>query len=66
MRQTDAIVFGATMEFDAFILGASYDYNFSDLRPASNGAGGFEIALGYRLTDDKRKKHRTIPCPTFL
>lgn len=66
MRQTDAIVFGTTMEFDAFILGASYDYNFSDLRPASNGAGGFEIALGYRLDDNKQKKQRTIPCPTFL
>lgn len=66
MRQTDAVIFGVTLEFDAFVLGASYDYNFSDLKPASNGAGGFEIALGYRLNDNKQKKQKSIPCPTFL
>lgn len=66
MRQTDAVVFSVTLELDAFILGASYDYNFSGLKPASNGVGGFEIALGYRLNDGVKKRNKSIPCPTFL
>ena len=66
MRQTDAVVFSVTLELDAFILGASYDYNFSGLKPASNGVGGFEMALGYRLNDGVKKRNKSIPCPTFL
>ena len=66
MRQTDAVVLCAALEFGPFVLGASYDYNFSDLKPARNGMGGFEIALGYRLNDGLEKRNRSIPCPTFL
>ncbi|MBR5832538.1 MAG: PorP/SprF family type IX secretion system membrane protein [Bacteroidales bacterium] len=66
MRQTDAVVFSFTLEFDSFVFGAAYDYNFSDLKPASNGVGGFEIALLYRLKEHRQKKGNTITCPTFL
>ena len=66
LRQADALVFGLTIEFDAFVFGVSYDYNISDFVSATNGKGGFEVALGYRLIDPKKKRSKSIPCPTFL
>ena len=34
-------------EYDVRIIGLSYDANLSNLRPASNGRGGFELSIKY-------------------
>ena len=65
-RHSDAIILSLGLEFDNFILGTSYDINISDLHVGSNGKGGFEIALLYRLITNKSKHLKVIPCPTFL
>ena len=48
MRWGDAFIPSVTLEFDRYSIGASYDVNISQLRTASNGAGGFEISLKFR------------------
>lgn len=53
-------------EYDAWRLGISYDINTSNLRPASNGRGGLELALRYI---HKPVFYPTITrryCPEFL
>lgn len=66
LRHADAVVFNLMLEFEPFVLGVAYDYNFSDLKPGSGGNGAFEIALLYRLNEHKRKKGNMSTCPTFL
>jgi type IX secretion system PorP/SprF family membrane protein len=44
-RGKDAIIPCVMFEFQGFMLGLSYDYNFSTYRAASRGNGGLEISL---------------------
>ena len=55
---------GLITRFDTenFTLGLSYDVNVSSLRAGTNGNGGFELALQYRI---KGKENRGIICPEF-
>ncbi len=46
-RWNDAVVISSLMEFANYAIGVSYDVNVSDLRTASNGLGGIELALRY-------------------
>jgi type IX secretion system PorP/SprF family membrane protein len=46
-RWDDAVIITSLFELANYAIGFSYDVNVSDLRAASNGFGGFEIALRY-------------------
>lgn len=66
MRLNDAAYANVGMEWKGFRVGVAYDYNISDLKVASNGNGGFEIALQYikpSPLDLFRKS--TFPCNRF-
>ena len=45
VRAGDAIVISSMIELSGYAIGFSYDANLSNLRPATNGRGGFEISL---------------------
>ncbi len=49
-------------EFDRWMMGMSYDINFSNLQRVTNSRGSFELALIY--TARERKRYR-VKCPTF-
>lgn len=62
LRVNDAIIPYIGIEFDDIRIGATYDYNYSSLRTASQNRGGIEISLIYirRPSTD-----RPINCPKF-
>lgn len=53
-------------EYDVWRLGISYDFNFSNLQPASNGRGGLEIVLQYIFKDFKPGGVTRRWCPDYL
>lgn len=65
MRGGDATMITAGLEIQNFRVGLGYDYNTSALNNASNGNGGFEIALRYVAPYGMYGGKRTIPCPRF-
>lgn len=62
VRLNDAIIPYLGLEFDDFRIGATYDYNSSSLKTASQNRGGIEISLIYihRPSTDK-----PVNCPKF-
>ena len=65
-RTSDAVMITAGIEFKGVRIGLGYDYNISSLNSASNGNGGFEIAVRYVApTSMKFAKHRAVPCQRF-
>jgi len=65
-RTGDAIGITAGVEFKGFRIGVGYDYNNSSLNTASNGNGGFEIAIRYVAPNPLTFAHRrTVPCARF-
>ena len=64
MRNGDAIMITGGIEFSNIRVGLAYDYNNSSLNSASNGNGGFEIALKY-IAPYSVARRRTIPCTRF-
>lgn len=65
-RMNDAIMINAGIEFKGMRLGLSYDYNTSDLKPATNGNGGFEISLVYRAPNPLEFARKLVyPCSRF-
>lgn len=46
-RRKDAAVVAGQIEFSAYAIGFSYDINYSKLKAASYGRGGFEITLRF-------------------
>tara|TARA_R110002096_G_scaffold426165_6_gene635590 strand:+ start:4592 stop:5662 length:1071 start_codon:yes stop_codon:yes gene_type:complete len=63
-RLTDAIILGSRADFSNFQVGASYDFNVSELEIASNYRGGFELSLLFTLPEEKLKTKR-IPCERY-
>jgi type IX secretion system PorP/SprF family membrane protein len=59
---TDAAILSTRFDYDNFSLGFSYDLNVSQFKPATNGNGGFELALVYKICGPAR---RGIYCPEF-
>jgi type IX secretion system PorP/SprF family membrane protein len=53
------------MQYDAWNVGVSYDVNTSNLRPASNGRGGFEFSVVYILPPKPVAKPVKV-CPDYL
>ncbi|MCF8450442.1 MAG: PorP/SprF family type IX secretion system membrane protein [Taibaiella sp.] len=65
-RTTDAAIISAGVEFKGVRIGLAYDYNISTLNSASNGNGGFEIAVRYIAPYPmKFAGKRVIPCTRF-
>lgn len=65
-RARDAGYVMAAMDYDAWHVGISYDINLSDLRTASRGRGGFEIAVIYIFKAFEPEKFNYRVCPDYL
>ncbi len=65
LRNQDAFIVKAGLEQRKWTIGLSYDFNFSDLTPASKYLGGYEIAIIYIINQTRHKKTKNIPCPIF-
>jgi type IX secretion system PorP/SprF family membrane protein len=60
----DAIIAGARLDFQGFILAFSYDFNTSRLSNVSNVRGAYELSLIYTGHFTSKSKRRfSIPCP---
>jgi type IX secretion system PorP/SprF family membrane protein len=60
----DAIITGARLDFQGFIMAFSYDFNISKLKTASNVRGAYELSLIYTgHFTSKAKRRYAIPCP---
>ena len=65
-RFGDAALITGGIEFKGFRVGFAYDYNMSDLKVASGGNGGFEIALRYIMPNPLDFARRiAFPCSRF-
>lgn len=62
VRLNDAIIPYLGFEFDDFRFGATYDYNSSALKTASQNRGGIEISLIYT---HRPSTERPVNCPKF-
>ncbi|MDQ3191139.1 MAG: PorP/SprF family type IX secretion system membrane protein [Bacteroidota bacterium] len=54
------------MEYDNVNVGISYDFNYSNLVPASNYRGGFEVSVIYILRKFVPDKTKYKVCPSFI
>lgn len=63
-RLSDAVILGSSATIGSFQVGASYDFNVSELEIASNYQGGFELTLSY-TGKGPQHKNRRIPCERY-
>lgn len=50
-RLGDAVIASMMLEYGKYAISLGYDVNVSDLRTATNGRGGFEVALRFMNPD---------------
>lgn len=62
-RVEDAAILTASVEHRGIRIGLSYDVNTSELKPASNNRGAFEISLIYIGKIAKDDGPIMVPCP---
>lgn len=66
--QRDALAFIASLMFDGFQVGYSFDFSVSAAQTATGGA--HELSISYEFANKSRKrlkrKDMLIPCPSFL
>lgn len=64
LRITDSFILYSGLKYNNILIGISYDINFSQLSPASNYRGGFEISIIVidRLFSGRNRLQNTIPC----
>jgi len=60
----EAITVTSMLEMSTWTLGLSYDINTSQLTPASNARGAFEVSFTY-IVPAKHQKRRKVVCPKF-
>ncbi len=65
-RTRDAGYLTVGMNYDQWRVGLSYDINVSQLQPASNNRGGFEISVRYIMRQLERPDEPHKTCPTFI
>jgi len=65
-RNRDAAYMSIGMDYQAWFVGVSYDFNFSKLVPASQVRGGLEIAVRYIMNRFKPKKITHRICPDYI
>ena len=66
MRVNDAAITTIGLYIDNIKMQASYDYNFSQFKRATNGRGGFEISLIYIYAKPKIFVPKTRVCPVYM
>jgi type IX secretion system PorP/SprF family membrane protein len=65
-RWSDALIPVIKIDFYPFSASFSYDANFSKLRTASQGRGGFEVSLSYIAFSNRNNSSRNaLLCPRF-
>ena len=65
IRNKDAFIAKVGLDQRRWNFGLSYDFNFSDLHPASRYLGGYEISITYIINQVRQKKVKEVPCPIF-
>jgi type IX secretion system PorP/SprF family membrane protein len=65
-RYGDAAFISIGMDYDEWFVGLSYDINTSNLKPASNYRGGFELAVIYIVPQYLPKRLKYKVCPDFM
>lgn len=65
-RNQDAGYVMVGMDYDNWTAGISYDFNISNLVPASRYRGGFEIALIYIIRKPQLRGDKFRICPDYL
>lgn len=60
----DMMTINAGIKTRGFRVGMGYDYTVSSRNTASNGTGGFEVALTY-INPSARAVRRYVPCARF-
>jgi hypothetical protein len=65
-RVKDALIPVVKLDIGHMAVSFSYDVNTSQLRNASYGRGGFELALGYQNFNNKDNSTKdAVRCPVF-
>jgi type IX secretion system PorP/SprF family membrane protein len=66
LRWKDALIPVVKLEFKPMAVSVSYDANISQLKAASRGRGGFELALSYQAFINKTNSSaEAVRCPVF-
>ena len=66
LRWKDALIPVAKIEFKPVSVSVSYDANLSQLKTASKGRGGFELALTYQKYLERNNSNTdAVRCPRF-
>ncbi len=65
-RTKDAACLSAGFTKNNLFIGGSYDFNLSQLRPASEYLGGWEFSIIYTLSTVREKISRVRQCPDFI
>lgn len=65
-RLNDAVITTVGLEHENIRLQASYDYNYSQFKRATNSRGGFEISLIYIHSKQKLFVPKTKVCPIYM
>ncbi len=65
-RLGDAFITTVGLQHNSIRLQASYDYNYSQFKRATNGRGGFEISFIYIYAKPKLFVPKTRVCPIYM
>lgn len=65
-RNSDAAIMDIGFYYNSWRVGFSYDVNYSQLDPATNNRGGWEISVIYILRDLLPKRDVYKYCPNYL
>lgn len=65
-RLKDAFITSVGLEHNNMRLQASYDYNYSQFKRATNGRGGFEISFIYIWAKPRVFVPKTRVCPIYM
>jgi type IX secretion system PorP/SprF family membrane protein len=66
LRWKDALIPVVKLEFKPMAVSVSYDANISQLKAASRGRGGFEVALSYQAWLNRTSPGaESVRCPVF-
>lgn len=65
-RLGDAFITTLGLQYNNMRLQASYDYNYSQFKKATNGRGAFEISLIYIYARPKLFVPKTRVCPVYM
>ncbi len=66
LRVHDAAITTIGLSYDNIKMQASYDYNFSQFKRATNGRGGFELSLIYIYAKPIIFVPKTRVCPVYM